>query len=488
MNRLLTVIRNRPYELLTTLAILVFILFKLPDIGIPYHWDEMGVYVPAAFRMMDNGHISLLPASIEPLYSRGHPLLFTFCNALVFKLFGETVTVGHIFALFLGVATLILFFLLAKSLFSKKIAFFATVLLMAQPIFFTMAVQVLPEMMVAFFTLLSFYGILNKKWVIYALGGSLAMMTKESAIAIPATALIALLIETIREKDLLTLKRMKLFLLGATPLLVFGLFLIIQKVQNGWYLFPEHLGYIHWVPAKLSKEAGRLFNDMLTGQGRWLTGIPFLAGIVLALFSKRLKIEAKGKNLWTFALFILLVFIFCLVNYYLTRYILYVIPFIILGGTWTVLTMLEKVFANLKGAQWVTVGLFCIYGVQLGHTNMMKSPDTCDMSYKRVVNVTQQAIRWAEQNWSKDTIEANFPVFQAIEDPRNGYLAGKPIAYTANYTHPRKYGVLFYMWDTTNIPIGPSLRYYIIKTFDDSWAHVAAVGFERTDSISPAAR
>ncbi|HZX63012.1 MAG TPA: glycosyltransferase family 39 protein [Bacteroidales bacterium] len=484
MNPLWKLVKNHPYELLTAAVILVFFLIKLHDVNIPYYWDEMGVYVPAAFHMKDAGHISLLPGSLDPLFSRGHPLLFTFCNALVFKIFGETITVGHLFALFLGIATLVLFFIIAKKLFNKKVAFFATVLLSFQPIFFTLSVQILPEMMLTFFTLVCIYGILKKKWVLFAIFGSLAMLTKESAIVIPLTALILLLIDSIRDKDFFTMKRFRLFLLGTTPLFVFGLFLIIQKIQNGWFLFPEHMGYIHWEMEKLSKGAERIFQDMFIWQGRWMVGASFLAGILLSLFSKTLKIEPKGKIIYTFSLFIFLAFIFADINYYLTRYILYVIPFIIMGGTYTAIVLFEKIFPNLKTIRWGLIILFTGYGVVLGHKNMYKSPDTCDMSYKLVVNVSQQAIHWAEQNWSKNTIETNFPICKGIEDPRYGYLTGKPIPYSVNYVTPTKYGLLFYMWEKDNIPIGKSLKYHIIKTFDDSYAHVVAVKFDRNDPTS----
>jgi 4-amino-4-deoxy-L-arabinose transferase-like glycosyltransferase len=482
MNSLLKLVKNRPYEILTAAAVIVFLLCKLHDVFTPYYWDEMGVYVPAAFHMKDAGHISLLPGSLDPLFSRGHPLLFTFCNALVFKIFGETITAGHLFALSLGIATLVLFFIIAKNLFNRKIAFFATILLCAQPIFFTLSVQILPEMMLTFFTLGCIYGILKKKWAFYALFGSLAMLTKESAIVIPGTALILLLIESIHKKDFFSLKRWRIFVLGATPLFVFGLFLCIQKIQNGWFLFPEHLGYIHWELDKLSKGAGRIFQDMFIWQGRWMIGVAFLAGIILSLFSKIIKIEPKGRIIYTFTLFILLTFIFSDINYYLTRYILYVIPFIVLGGTYTAIVVFEKVFPNLKVIQWILVLFFCSYGVLLGHKNMSQSPDTCDMSYKLVINVSQQAIHWAEQNWSKDTIEANFPIYQGIEDPRNGYLTGNPIAFSVNNTKPTKYGLFFFLWDEKNIPIGNSRKFHILKTFDDGWAHVAAVQYEKNDS------
>jgi 4-amino-4-deoxy-L-arabinose transferase-like glycosyltransferase len=482
MNHLLKLVKNRPYELLTAASIIVFFLFKLHDVSIPFHWDEMGIYVHAAFQMKDTGHISLLPGCIDPLFSRGHPLLFTFCTALVFKIFGDTVTVGHLYSLFLAIITLVMFFFVAKSLFNRKVAFFATAILSSQPIFFSLSGQVLPEMMLTFFTLGCFYGILEKKWALFALYGSLAMLTKESAIVIPATALIVLFIESIRDKDFFKLKRFRLFLLGATPLFVFGLFLIIQKIQNGWFLFPEHLGYIHWEMERLSKGAARIFQDMFIGQGRWMVGIAFLAGIILGLFSKLLKTGPTGKFIFTFTLFIVLAFIFADINYYLSRYILYVIPFIVLGGTYTAILIFERIFSNLKMMQWVMIIYFSTYGVYLGHTNMYTY--TCDMSYKTVVNISLKAIHWAEKNWSKDTIEANFPVYQGIQDPRNGYLTGKALHNSANFKKHTKYGLFYYVGEEKNIPLGKSRKFHIIKTFDEDWAHIAAVKFERNDTIS----
>jgi 4-amino-4-deoxy-L-arabinose transferase-like glycosyltransferase len=483
MNRFFQLVKNNIFEVSTAVAIFVFILCKRHDIRIPYHWDELGVYVPAAFQMKDTGHISLLPGSIDSLFSRGHPLLFTFSNALVFKIFGDTVTVGHIFALLLSILTLVLFFIVAKNLFNKKVAFISTILLSAQPIFFTLSAQLLPEMMITFFTLGCIYGIAKKKWILYGIFGSLAILTKESAIVIPATALLLMFIESIRNKDFFTMNRFRSFLTGSIPLFVFGIFLIIQKIQNGWFLFPEHIGYIHWAMGLLLGGAWRIFQDIFTSQGRWMIGIAALAGFVLSFFSTQLIPQEKKRTLLIFLIFILLAFIFADINYYLTRYILYVIPFVVLVGTYTVISTFEKILPNQKWIQWLLILLFSFNGVVLAHKHMSESPDTCDMSYKLVVNVSKQSIHWAEQNWSKDTIEANFPIYQGLEDPRNGYLTGKPIPYSANFQRPTKHGLLFFLWEKGNIPIGSSRPYHILKTFDDGYAHVAAVEYDKADSL-----
>ena len=66
----------------------------------------------------------------------------------------------------------------------------------------------------------------------------MATMTKESAIVIPALAILIILFDSIKLRDYFSASRLKVFLLGIVPFLVFGLFLVIQKIQYGWFLYP----------------------------------------------------------------------------------------------------------------------------------------------------------------------------------------------------------------------------------------------------------
>ena len=477
-NRIFQRVKSHPYECLTGIAILIFLLFKVEDLLIPFHWDEMGVYAHAAFLMNDTHKISLLPGSIDPYYSRGHPLLFTFCNSIVFRIFGESVLAGHLFALFISLATLVMFLLFARSIFNSKVAFFATTLLCIQPIFYSLAGQLLPEMMLTLFTLGCFYGILQHKWVMYAIFGSLAILTKESAIIIPSTALILVFTDSMRGRDFFTFQRWRIFLLAAVPLIVFGLFLIIQRIQMGWFLFPLHTGYIHWKPDILLRDSGRIFRNLFLSQGRFVTGIPFLAGIVMILFAKSFGFVRERRILFVFLVYILLAFIFIDINYFLSRYLLFVIPFIVLGGTWITLTTLEKLFSATAPLKWVLILIFTGTGILLGHLNMYTSLNSCDMSYKYIVNACLPAIQWAELNWKNETIEVNFPIYQGLEDPANGYLKGKPIPYSVNFMAPTRYGLFFYFSKEEIVPSVKSHKYHIIKIFNDHYANVCAVEFE----------
>lgn len=480
----MNILKKYPYEILTIAGILIFIGFKISALLLPFHGDEMGVYVPAAFIMKDTGHIGLLPSCLEPLYSRGHPLLFTFINAIVFYTFGESVLTGHIFALFISVLTLILFFLFARKEFNPGTAFFSTVILMAQPVFFTYSVMVFPETMLTLFSVLSVWGIVREKWTLYAIGGSLAIMTKESAIVIPLLALTILFIQSVSNRDFFTFRRIRLFAVGLIPLFVFGIFLIIQKIQNGWFLFPEHIGYIHFGWSTIFPIGKRIMNEMFFDFGKWITGVSFLAGIVLCMFRKPLKLALNCNAILTFALFSLLVFLFADFNYYLTRYILYGAPFIVLGGVHTLMAVADRLVPRFRSVGIILLTLVSSFSIYFGHHNTYKYPYG-EMSYTCVLNVITEAVHWTEQQpWRNDTIESNFPVYQALLDKRNGYLKGEAVPTTGNYEKKRKYGLMYYEWEPKNIPNQKNYKYTILKTWSDQFANVACVEFEH-DTVLP---
>jgi hypothetical protein len=100
--------------ILFTLGLLLFTTYQSKYITTAYFWDELGVYIPAAQHMNDAGTISLLPSSLDPLYSRGHPLLYTFLNASVFHFFGDRVEVAHTLALIISLLVLVSFYFIIK--------------------------------------------------------------------------------------------------------------------------------------------------------------------------------------------------------------------------------------------------------------------------------------------------------------------------------------------------------------------------------------
>jgi len=485
----MNVLKKYPFEFLFFLALIFFVLLKLNDLFLPFQWDELGVYGPGAFSMIDTRHIGLLPSCLQPTLSRGHPLLFTFCNAVVFSIAGESHIVGHSFSLIITILTLVVFFLFAQETFDGKTAFFSSVILMIHPNFFVSSVMIQPEMMLTLFTVLSVWGIVSKRWWLYSVAASLAMMTKESAIVILLLALVIILSDAIKHRDFFSASRLRVFLLWIIPLIVFGLFMVIQKIQNGWFLFPEHIGYLHFNWGSNYPIGTRILNEMFFNFGKWITGGPFLAGLLLCLFRKPLNIQLNASALWIFAGLVFFIFLFADVNVYLTRYILYAAPFVVLGGVHTVFMLIDRIVPRFELSGMILLGCLSVYAVCDGYPRMMEFPFG-ESSYKLSLKVVQDAVSWAEQQpWKNDTIETNFPLTGAFEDKRNGYLIGETIPFYTDFEKKPRYGLFYFAWEKENIPNPRNYKYTILKMWTDQYAHVAWVEYQKdsTGSTSPSA-
>jgi len=460
--------QKRFYDIAAVVVIGLLVIAKLPCLNIPYFWDELGVYAPGALHMKDAGSIGIMPADLDPLYSRGHPLLFYFFAAGFYNLFGDSIAVGHAFAISVAAATLLFFYLFARKVFNARIALLAVVLLAVQPVFFSMAGIVLPEMMFTFFVIAGIWGIIEQKWWLYILGGSLAVLVKEPGLIVPGTCLLILFIESLRNKDFFTISRWKLFLPGAIPVVIYCSFLIIQKQQNGWYFFPYHMELMKFTADSIYYNTKHFLTELLLDQGRWL----ILAPTVFFLFSRRSwqKNEPFKRIIFVIAIFLLITILFFGFNYYLARYMLFAYPFFVVTGAYAVYNLLQK-YRTRKYVIFLSV----IYGmalvvVPLCSMDTGRFNDTYDMGYVHSVKCVQETVKWVEARpWKKERIFANFPVFQALEDKRNGYLSEQEIRFTTDLNDPVPYLIYFYL-DQEQLP--DFSRFEKIRQFDEGYAHI----------------
>jgi len=456
-----------------SLITLAFILCKIPDLSLPYFWDELGVYAPGALAMKDNGTISILPAALDPEYSRGHPLLAVASYAAFYKFFGDGVVSGHTFSLILGCLTLFLTFYYTQKFFGAVAGLLATLLLAFTPVFYAMAAIVMPEMMLTLFTVWALFAIIQNRWGQYALAASLAMMCKESAIVIPAAVLFFLFVRSLQAKDFFTWKRWKLFLIACVPLAVFALFLIIQKAQNGWYFFPLHVGYIRHDVSSILNSIWHITQDVFIRWGRWLAGIFFIIGLVAATRRKAHQ-QAKDAAL-LFTAFIVIAIVFAALNFYLARYMLYVFPFVMTLAAYGATSL----FGRFRPAvSWSLAALLSVAGTVLAvrHMDLKQFNDTADMSYRHTVLTQKAAIKWIEaQPWSNSTIGVVFPNWQAVLDPRYGFVK-KAFKIDVNCEHDVPYGFLFQLNDEP-IPLWRNKEYKILKQWDHLFVHLKVVRF-----------
>lgn len=166
--------------LLFALFFAALMLIHAPLLRLPYFWDEAGYYVPAAHDLYQTG--SLIPYSTV---SNAHPPLVLAWLALAWRIFGYSTLVTRTAMLAAAAFSLLGLFRLSRAAANIHVAWATTVLVAIYPVFFTQSSlgQVdLPAAGLTFWGLLAFIEDRPWKQVIWF---SLAALAKETAILAP---------------------------------------------------------------------------------------------------------------------------------------------------------------------------------------------------------------------------------------------------------------------------------------------------------------
>lgn len=320
--------KKQIYHWFLFLLIVGLVLFKLEAMTLPFFWDEAWSYLPAIREMASKGP-SLLPGSINAEFYRGHPMLFYFLSSLWIKTFGHNLPIAHLFPLLISIILLLSVYFITYSWTSSYFtAFVATLLIFIQPIFLAQSTFLLCEVLLGLLFLWTFWFYFKSKWIGFGIFVVAALLTKESAYClVPAFLLIALLQLILKEINT------QLFLKITTYILLLFLvgfsFFIVQKIKLGWFFFPLHTSMIdlNEIGTKFKLSTKILFIE----QGR---GYIFLITFITTLLSLNF-IKSKFTKLKLIIIFSLLIFVFgnmlfASINFLSTRYLLPVLPLLMI--------------------------------------------------------------------------------------------------------------------------------------------------------------
>ncbi len=398
---------------LFSIALLAFVAVKIPQLGLPFFWDEAGVYGKMVFEFATHD-LSLHPKSMDQWLSRGHPLLFPNLIALACKIFGTTVTVAHAANFFLACSLVIsMFFHLSKA-FHPWVGLGATLVLMAMPLFFTQSVFVLPEVTLALMLWWTTWAFIHKKYIIYILAGTAAIMIKE-----PAVVWIGALFGWSILFDRIPIYKKLLWLI---PYIPFGIFMLIQKQTFGWYFFPYHTGGFDFIASNIVARFGDFMEYLFWKDARGIWVFVILFGGFLA-WRKRNKNEFSlfiTPRPYLAALFVSLVYIlFSSTTFFVERYVIATLPVIssLIGFT---------IYYGIAGKRpLLTLVLICIlvfssFPYMTSKTFVYDN----DMSYMRSIESSKKTISYMLDRGmlNQDEFHATRPIIHALSDGRFGYL------------------------------------------------------------------
>ncbi|MBN1145286.1 MAG: glycosyltransferase family 39 protein [Bacteroidales bacterium] len=429
-----------PYFL--PLLIMLFVLSRLGNLNLPFYWDEAWSYATAVFDMNEN-KLAILPGDANPNLTRGHPLLFYFLSAVWMKLFGTSLTAVHLFPLILSCITLVAVYIISKDLFSKESATIAVLLLALQSIFLAQSTLLLPEIMLALFTLLSFYFYFMNKWLWFSIFSIMLVMTKETGmVLIAALFLDKMILEKWFNKKNgrswpLLIRELAVLCI---PVIAFATFMMMQKLHFGWFLYPEHMGMTILDPIVILKKLNSFFFRLLMQHGKFALLVLALTGVIVLIRKK--EVSGKQAHLLVFScLFILLYMLFSAVNFFTTRYLLSVLPFFFICGAW----IISEMFSGRRYSRnIIVVSLALLFA---WHTFYgFRSEADVSLAYKNTVLLHKEVVHYAEEmQWQQTPLFTSFLMLYNLTDPNLGYLVNTHRPFSRTYNSPENdYEVYLY--------------------------------------------
>lgn len=299
-----------------SIIIIAFIAFKIPYLSLSYFWDEAWSYVPGVRAMYENG-LGLLPGSLDAHYSKGHPLLFYFLSALWMNIFGTSHTAVHLFPMLISVLVLLISFFIVKN-YKDNLAAIATVLLISvQAVFLTQSGLLLPEMLLSLFILIAVYSIVQKKYYLFILITTALILTKESGIIMSLTAFLWLIYEHlfIQRKTINKSLLVNLFYVSV-PVIVFLVYLVIQKISNGWFFYPAHANEIDFAWRNIVEKLNISIYFSFVHQSRNILFSVFVLVSLLIIIKETVYHKNKTNRILLFKYSHFFVFIAVLLIYF----------------------------------------------------------------------------------------------------------------------------------------------------------------------------
>jgi 4-amino-4-deoxy-L-arabinose transferase-like glycosyltransferase len=444
------------------LPIIILLIIQIPNLGLPYFYDEAWSYIPSIVKMKEAGP-SLLPGVIPIEYCKGHPQFFFFISSLWMKLFSENIIIMRTLPLLFSVGTLLAVYFGLLRLVNRESAITASLLLSVQSMFLAQAIFFLPEMLMTLFFVLSFFFILEQRFLAYSITGTLMVLTKETAIIFAILFgiyyLFSLFIKSNREK----FKYSHLLAL-LMPGLIYLLFLILHYRAFGVVFYGDHLQYILTDRPFIFDKIHLAYSNIFIWYGRRYIWIFLIIGIMLWLIQK-----PRNAHLLILAILSFLAYMtFSIFNFYSQRYgLVAMVLLIILTGF---------IAGQLKLTPYVKIPVILgLASVCLYYSLTEKQNADIDLGYVETIKVHQDLVHYCQENNLYDEpLSVSFNMIFALKEKELGYVKG-PKGFTKVMDWKHYMQGRYYIYESTmeNNPTLDSVKQHfkLIKTFTRKHAY-----------------
>lgn len=444
---------------------LVFLHFPL--LKLPYFWDEHGQFIPTALDLLRHGW--WVAKSTVP---NVHPPGVEVYLVLWYKLFGYSIPVTRMAMLLLAAGGLLATFLLAIDL-SRGTrgapAFWAPLLLIASPLFYTQSFMAQLDMPAMVFTTLALLFFIEGKYWQSSVACTILVLLKETGLVTPFVFFL-----------FLSLRRDRRALLFVSPAIALSIWLVVLHSKTGYWLGDP--GFAHYNvayslhPVRIALTLLRRLYYLFVAEFRWI------GTIVLLLAFRRTRLFESPE--WRvagviFAANVLLVSL--LGGAELERYVLPVFPLLYaaFGVAFTALS-----------ARWMRAAAASVLIAGLAASLFWNPPYpfAFENNYAMVdfVRLQQVAAQFIERDLPDARVATAWPYSAGLRSPDFGFVDRKLNVVETNDFHfasveaipPSKYNVLVVYtrtWEPQNGFLAfPAIRSFLARFYQWEPAITAA--------------
>ena len=404
-------IKDKGY-LLVLGSILVLFIIKLPHLSLPYFWDEAWSYMHSIYQLADNWTY-LFPGNGPSGLTKGHPILFFLFNTLWINIFGETILIVHLLQLIVSGVTIWAVYKTAGNIFNQQTGVFAAVLTTFQTVFLAQATMVLPEILLALFTLLTIKSYIKKEKARTVFWAFCSVMTKEAGLVIALFIVAAYFFENI--KNIRNPKTILNVAIYSIPVLAYLLHILAHRIFEGWFLYPDHTSHVNFSLTNIWKTISTYITFVFSKQGRIVLTILAIVALIYNLIKKKFTKLEKQKIILIF-LFITVYFLFLSLNFNTLRYTMTALLPVIIVFSFLLNSIIKKDLLRY-------IILSFLVTVFIAQSVSNKNVSDVTLGYTGITEVNRSAVRYCQKTYSADTkIMTTFLMSYYLSNIRLGYL------------------------------------------------------------------
>jgi 4-amino-4-deoxy-L-arabinose transferase-like glycosyltransferase len=390
-------------------AIFLAIVFLVhwPFITLPYFWDELGQFVPAALDILHDR--AWVPHSTVP---NAHPPGVMAYLAVVWRIFGYSIPATRASMLLLASLAVLFAFLLTRQLcdgLHYAWALAPAVLLLLDPLFYMQSMMAQLDMPAMLFTVLALLLFLADWYAAAALACTALVLAKETGALLPLIFALVLVLDPAR-------RRFAAYF--TAPFVVLAVWFFVLWRTTG-HIFGD-AGFTHYNlvyalhPVRALLSCIRRIYYLFIADFRWAGSLAiFLAWRRSAIYSTQ-----AWRITWLFITAHVLM-VSLLGGAELERYLLPVIPlvYIAMAAAWSSMRAFWRNAGIAVVAAGLLAGLFVNPPFPFPFENNLAMVD--------FVELHRRAAQYLEMQYSSQVIYTAWPLTQALRDPQFGYVDTK---------------------------------------------------------------